>query len=86
MSGEAHLSSSELATPFILGVDLPEPDLEGVGECEFLKEKGDLDRFFLEVFEVCSMAGGNGAEYNSKQVPTKANKHRLQNSATRYYF
>ena len=72
-----------MATPFILGVDLPEPDLEGVGECEFLKEKGDLDRFFLGV---CNMAGGNGAEYNSKQVLTKANKHGLQNSATRYYF
>lgn len=32
LRGDALLSSRELGKPFMLGVDLPEPDLEGVGE------------------------------------------------------
>lgn len=55
LEGEELLSSMDPANPLTLGVDLPDPLLEdGVGEWDPLKEKGDFERFFLEL-DACSM-------------------------------
>lgn len=80
LEGEAQLSSRDPAKPLTLGVDLPDPLLEeGVGECDPLNEKGDLDRFFLE-FDMCSMFRWKvpipGEHQGKGSTRFEANKHR----------